>query len=327
MKCRPLGQSNINASVIAIGTWAIGGTWWGGTDESDSIDAIRAAIDNGVNFIDTAAVYGFGVSETLVGKAIEGRRDQVFIATKCGLRWDFDEGQHFFDLEGKSVHRYLGADSIRWEVEQSLNRLNIDCIDLYQTHWQDPAIPVEETMTALLELKQEGKIRAIGVSNCDSNRMKQYASVGPLDSDQEKFSMLDPEINDDQVPYCIENNVAILAYSPMAMGLLTGKLTPERKLKEGDVRLTRPRFSKENRIRVQTMLKELKPIADQYDLTMPQFVLAWTVAQPGVTHVLAGARNPQQALENAKAGNLEINESDLNTISQILEKHCSEIDQ
>ncbi|MBZ0257422.1 aldo/keto reductase, partial [bacterium] len=207
MKCRPFGQSGIEASVITLGTWAIGGAWWGGTDETDSIDAIRASIDNGVNFIDTAAVYGFGVSETLVGKAIEGRRDQVFIATKCGLRWDFDKGQHFFDLEGKAVHRYTGAESIRWEVEQSLKRLNIDCIDLYQTHWQDPTTPAEETMTALMGLKKEGKIRAIGVSNCDSNRMKQYANVGPLDSDQEKFSMLDPEINDDQVPYCMENNV------------------------------------------------------------------------------------------------------------------------
>ncbi|MDP8244938.1 MAG: aldo/keto reductase [Candidatus Hinthialibacter antarcticus] len=326
MKRRTLGQSGIEASVIVLGTWAIGGTWWGGTDEAASIDAIRAAIDNGVNCIDTAAVYGFGVSETLVGKAIEGRRDQVVIATKCGLRWDFDKGEHFFDLEGKSVNRHLAADSIRWEVEQSLARLNIDCIDLYQTHWQDPTIPAEETMATLQDLKREGKIRAIGVSNCDAERMKQYASAGPLDCDQEKFSMLDPEIKEDQLPHCMENNIALLAYSPMAMGLLTGKLTPERKLKEGDVRLVRSRFSTENRARVLAMLNEFQPIAEHYELTIAQLVLAWTIAQPGVTHVLAGARNADQALENVKAGNTEISENDLTAIDKILEKHRTTIE-
>lgn len=326
MKRRALGQSGIEASVIVLGTWAIGGTWWGGSDEAASIDAIKAAIDNGVNCIDTAAVYGFGLSETLVGKAIEGRRDQVIIATKCGLRWDADIGIPFFELEGKSVNRYLAPDSIRWEVEQSLTRLNIDCIDLYQTHWQEDSTPAEDTMAALLDLKNEGKIRAIGVSNCDANGMKRYTSVGPLDCDQEKFSMLDTEIKNDQLPYCQKNNIALLAYSPMAMGLLTGKLTPERELKEGDVRLVRPRFDKENRARVITMLDEFKPVAARYDLTIAQLVLAWTIAQPGITHVLAGARNADQALENIKAGNTEISESDLKAINQILEKHRANIE-
>ncbi len=326
MKYRSLGQSGIDASIIVLGTWAIGGTWWGGADEADSISAIHAAIDNGVNCIDTAAVYGFGLSETVVGKAIKGRRDPLVIATKCGLRWDFDQGQHFFDLEGKSVHRHLAPDSIRWEVEQSLKRLNIDCIDLYQTHWQDDSTPAEDTMAALVELKQQGKIRAIGVSNCDSGRMKQYAIAGPVDADQEKFSMIDLEINHDQVPYCQDNNIAVLAYSPMAMGLLTGKLTPERELKEGDVRLMRPRFSKENRARVITMLDEFKPIAANYDLTIAQLVLAWTIAQPGITHVLAGARNAQQALENVNAGNVEMSEPDLNEIDRILENHRANIE-
>ncbi len=185
MRYRPLGQSGIEASVVALGAWAIGGWYWGGTDETQSIDAIHAALDAGINFIDTAPAYGLGRSETIVGKAIAGRRDQVVIATKCGVVWHTQEGKPHIQQHNKQTYRYLGAESIRYEIEESLRRLQTDYIDLYQTHWQDPTTPIEETMEALLELKEQGKIRAIGVCNATADDMERYRKLGPLDSDQE----------------------------------------------------------------------------------------------------------------------------------------------
>ncbi len=179
MRYRMVGQSGIETSVVAFGAWAVGGWWWGGADDSESIDAIRKALDLGITFIDTAPVYGLGHSEEVVGKAIKGRRDEVVLATKCGLVWHTDRGSHFFDEAGRGVRRYLGAESIRYEVEQSLRRLQTDVIDLYQTHWQDATTPIEETMGALLELKREGKIRAIGVSNATVEEMDEYRKAGP----------------------------------------------------------------------------------------------------------------------------------------------------
>ncbi|MBI1388763.1 MAG: aldo/keto reductase [bacterium] len=324
MQQRPLGQSGIQASVVVFGAWAIGGLFWGGTDEQDSIEAIHAALDAGINCIDTAPVYGYGLSERLVGKAIEGRRDEIVLATKCGLRWDDANGEFHFNLGGKDdkdVYKYLHPDSIRYEVEQSLKRLNTDRIDLYQTHWQENVTAVEDTMAALIDLKQQGKIRAIGVSNCTAERMNQYEAVGPLDADQEKFSMIDRKIESDQLPHCREKNMAVLAYSPMGMGLLTGKVDPERELPKGDIRRTNPRFSKENRVRVIAMLNEMKPVAEQYGLTFAQLALAWTIRQPGVTHALAGARNAKQAAENAKAGEVILSDEDVIFMDQIIEKH------
>src|SRR5882724_5273624 len=191
MLYRPLGQSGIQASVIGLGTWAIGGWMWGGTDEAKAIRAIQVSLDAGITLIDTAPAYGLGLSETIVGKAVAGRRDKVVIATKCGLVWHVKRGDPFLDEKGKAIHRYLGSESIRYEVEQSLKRLNTDYIDLYQTHWQDVTTPIEETMKTLLDLKKQGKIRAIGVSNCAVEQLEAYRKIGPLDSAQEKYSMLD----------------------------------------------------------------------------------------------------------------------------------------
>jgi methylglyoxal reductase len=174
MRYRRLGRSGIEASVVAFGAWAIGGWWWGGTDDVAAISAIRRALELGIDFIDTAPAYGLGHSEEVVGQAIEGRRDQVILATKCGLVWHTDKGRHFFDQSGKAIHRYLGAGSVRYELEQSLRRLRTDYVDLYQTHWQDPTTPIAETMGTLLELKQEGKIRAIGVCNATVQQMDEY---------------------------------------------------------------------------------------------------------------------------------------------------------
>jgi methylglyoxal reductase len=318
MRYRVLGQSGIEASVVAFGAWAVGGWWWGGADDSESVAAIRRALDLGINLVDTAPVYGMGHSEEIVGKAIKGRRDEVVLATKCGLVWHVDRGNHFFHQSGKSVRRYLGAESIRYEVEQSLRRLQTDYIDLYHTHWQDSTTPIAETMGTLLELKQEGKIRAIGVSNATVEQMDEYRKAGPLDADQEKYSMLDRHLDEAQLPYCERENVAVLAYSPLAQGLLTGKVAADRPLAEGDYRADDPRFSVENRKRMLAFLEEIRPVADAHGATLAQLALVWTLARPGLTHALAGARNPAQVDENAGAGDMELSAQEMAQIDDAL---------
>jgi aryl-alcohol dehydrogenase-like predicted oxidoreductase len=296
-----LGQSGIQASVVGFGAWAIGGWMWGGSDAKEAVRAIQAAVERGITLIDTAPAYGLGLSEELVGEAMAGRRDQVVLATKCGLVWDTDSGRFFLAQDGKPVHRYLGGDSIRYELEQSLKRLRTDHVDLYQTHWQDPTTPIEETMGALLELKRQGKIRAIGVSNARVDEIRQYQRLGPVDVDQEKYSLLDRGMEKALLPYCREHGMAVLAYSPMANGLLTGKIGPEREFTGDDLRRGNPRFSVENRAKIQGLLEGLRPIAEGHGLTLGQLAIAWTIAQPGLTHALVGARNARQAEENAGA--------------------------
>lgn len=318
MELRPLGQSGIQASVVGLGAWAIGGWPWGGTDETDSIEAIHAALDEGITLIDTAPAYGLGLSEELVGKALAGRRHQAIIATKCGLVWDTDKGTYFFDEMDKKVHRYLGPESIRREIDQSLRRLKTDCIDLYQTHWPDPTTPVAETMGCLMDLKVAGKIRAIGVSNATVEQIQEYQRVGPVDSDQDKYNLLDRAIEADLLPYCRRNHIAVLAYSPLAKGLLTGKMGPDRALRESDFRQYDPQFSMENRRAVAEMLDRYRPVADDLHLTFGQVAIAWTIAQPGVTHTLVGARNPKQARENARAGDVILTGGDLEAINAAL---------
>lgn len=221
MRTRPVGQSGIEASVIGLGTWAIGGWMWGGVEANDSVFAIQAAIGAGINLIDTAPAYGLGLSEKIVGEAIRGRRDRVVLATKCGLQWHSSQGTPFIEQDGVPVYRFLGAASIRQEVEQSLQRLGTTYIDLYQTHWQDDTTPVAETMATLLDLKKEGKIRAIGASNAAIGHLDAYRGAGQLDADQEKFSMLDRSAEDTNLPYAEEHQLAFLAYSPLALGCAT----------------------------------------------------------------------------------------------------------
>jgi len=322
MRYRPLGQSGIEASVVGLGTWAIGGFNWGGTDEEAAIAAIRTAIEGGITLIDTAPVYGFGLSEEICGKAIEGRREEVVLATKCGIVWHTQRGDHFFDGPPGPVYRYLGRDSIRYEIEQSLRRLRTDRIDLLQTHWQETTTRREETMETLLELKAEGKIRAIGVSNCDVQQMGEYQAAGPVDVDQERFSMLDRRLErNGQLAHCREHNIAVFAYSPLEQGLLTGKVSPDREFPEGDMRRGNARFSAENRQRILALLEDLEPIADRHGLTYGQLTIAWTVAQPGLTHALVGARNPEQAGENAGAGEAVLTPEDLAAVEEAVAKH------
>ena len=323
---RKLGHSDIEASVVGLGTWAIGGWRWGGTDEKLSIKAINAALDNGVSLIDTAPAYGLGRSEEIVGKAIEGRRDDVVLATKCGLAWHTQQGNHFFDNDGKPVHRHLGADSIRYELEQSLKRLRTDYIDLYITHWQDPTTPVAETMGTLLELKAEGKIRAIGISNATPDDLAAYVAAGPVDAIQEKYSMLDRDIETTLLPMCAEHGVSTLSYSSLALGLLSGKIGPDRTFNGDDLRIGNPRFSMANREKIASLFDEIRPIADDLEATLAQLVIAWTVSQPGITYSLCGARNPSQASENAAAGRLSLSEEQIAKTGAAVDRYLKDMD-
>ncbi|MFM1943479.1 MAG: ral stress protein 69 [Verrucomicrobiota bacterium] len=325
---RPLGPSQIQASCIGLGTWAIGGWMWGGVEEQEAERAIRTAIDHGITLIDTAPAYGFGRSEEIVGRAIRPIRDSIVLATKCGLVWDRTDGifhfasdDHGANPEGhRRIHRYLNPQSIRKEVETSLRRMRTDWIDLYQTHWQDASTPVEDTMLELLKLKQEGKIRAIGVCNASSSDMQQYRTTGQLDTDQEKYSMLDRAIEADQLPFCQNHDLGVLAYSPLSLGLLTGKISSNRQYGRGDLRPSKPRFAPEFLTKVDRMLHDLLPTAKDLSLTLSQLVIAWTLAQPGITHALVGARRPEHAIENAGGGRTLDNPT-LERINTVLAEH------
>jgi methylglyoxal reductase len=327
MMQRMLGQSGIDASVVGLGTWAIGGWLWGGSDEQTAIKAIHAALDNGINLIDTAPVYGFGRSEEIVGQALKDRRDQAVLATKCGLIWHMNKGKFYFfsDDEGVTpmfsklkVNKYLHPDSIIEEVENSLKRLQTDRIDLYQTHWQDGTTPIEDSMAVLLKLKEQGKIRAIGVSNVNMNQLREY---GAIDSDQEQYSMLDRKIEQNGIMnHCRENNIAMLAYSPLALGLLTGKADPNRQYGAKDLRKNNKRFVPENVNKVNSVLAKFGPFTEKYNCTLVQLVISWTYHQPGMTHVLCGARNPDQAIENAEAGSINLSDKDNRRINEIIKK-------
>ena len=326
MLTRKIGASGIDASVVGLGTWAIGGWMWGGTNEAESIDAIRASIDEGISLIDTAPAYGQGVSEEIVGKAIKGRRDRVVLATKCGLVWHVGEGTYFFEQAGKPVHRYLGKDSIIHEVEQSLTRLGTDYIDLYITHWQDSTTPIAETMAALESLKQQGKIRAIGASNASIDDLNFYLAAGQLDAVQEEYSMVKRSLEQTLLPTCIARNVATLSYSSLALGLLSGKIGPERVFTGDDLRKDNPRFSTGNRQKVARLMDAISPIAAAHGATLAQIVIAWTLQQPGITFALCGARNADQARENAKAGRLRLSTAEMNAISEAARTHLTNLD-
>ena len=311
----------------------MGGWMWGGVDETEAIRAIHAALEEGINLIDTAPVYGYGRSEELIGRAISDRREKVVLATKCGLVWQREAGQFFFNSDDaglnptgpRKVFRYLGATSIREELEQSLQRLGTDYVDLYQTHWQDATTPIAETMEELLKLKSEGKIRAIGVCNATPTQMEEYHAIGPLDTDQEKYSLLDRELDQDHLPYCEKQGIAVLAYSPLALGLLTGKIDAGRKFGPGDLRQDNPRFSPENLAKVAVFMADLRPIAEGRRLTLTQLVVAWTVTRPGLTHALVGARDVRQARENAAAGRAQLAVEDLEAIATAVQKHALSI--
>ena len=323
---RKIGRSGVEASAVGLGTWAIGGWMWGGTDEAESISAIQASLDAGVTLIDTAPAYGLGRSEEIVGKAIAGRRDKAVIATKCGLVWHTQKGNHFFDQDGRPVHRYLGRDSIVHELEQSLRRLGTDYIDLYITHWQDPTTPVEETVAALEDLKQAGKIRAIGASNVNRAELDQYLATGALDAIQERFSMIDRGIEAELLPLTVKHGVSTLSYSSLALGLLSGTIGPDRVFSGDDQRRDNPRFSVANRQKAKDFAEAIRPVAERHGASIAQVVIAWTLAQPGVTFALCGARNPAQALDNARAGTLRLGTEDIAAIDAAIAAKLASMD-
>ncbi|MFO7655587.1 MAG: aldo/keto reductase [Bacteroidales bacterium] len=325
MKLNQLGKSDVKVTEIAFGAWAAGGWMWGGTDIDQSVKAVERALDLGMTTIDTAPAYGFGLSEEIVGKAIKGKRDKVQILTKYGLSWDTNKGKFFFSSvsnEGKPVnmHKYSSKKSVIHECEQSLKRLDTDFIDLYQIHWPDPTTPVEETMEAVEILIKQGKVKASGVCNYSVNEMKKANSRITLASNQVPYSMVKLDIEKEIVPFCIQNNIGILAYSPLQRGVLTGKIKGDYKFNEGDTRSNLPYYSLGNLLQINDFLEKIEPIAQNRNITLTQLVINWTMQQPGISCVLVGARSPEQVEENAKAAEFTLSTEEINTINKEIEQ-------
>lgn len=326
MELRQLGKTNIKITPIILGSWAIGGWMWGGTEEEDSIKAIQTSLDNGINAIDTAPVYGMGYCEEIIKKAIKGRRDKVILATKCGMRWDGNEGADPWlqkNLQGENIiiRKNSKPASIRNECEQSLKRLGVDVIDLYQIHWPDSTTPIEDSWREMVKLKEEGKVRAIGVSNYNLEQLKQAYAIHPVDSIQPPYSLIRRNIEEDIVPFCQEKQISIIVYSPLERGLLTGKVTMERTFSETDHRKKHPYFQPEIRKRILEALEEIQPIAVKHNATVSQIILNVTYHRPGITGVIVGARNQSQALENAKAADLSLSKEECDLILECLNQH------
>ncbi|GEP93606.1 Predicted oxidoreductase [Chitinophaga terrae (ex Kim and Jung 2007)] len=326
MEYRKLGNTDLELSVITYGAFAIGGNMWGGNEKQDSINSIHASLDHGVTTIDTAPFYGFGLSEEMIGEAIKGKdRTKIQLLTKFGLVWDGSnngKGEFFFDAEDEGrkipVYKYASKANVIREAEESLKRLGTDYIDLLQLHWPDNTTPISETMEAMEMLIQQGKIRAAGVSNYSVDQLKEASRTLKVASNQVAYSMLNRAIEKDLVPYSLETETGIIVYSPMERGLLTGKYFRDSKLKENDHR--NGYFTQFDLPKVEAFLKAIEPIAQAKGATLSQLVLRWTALQPGVSVVLAGARNAEQAIVNAQAMNFQLNEEELKLINDELGK-------
>lgn len=326
MEYRTLGNTDLKLSTITHGAFAIGGTMWGGNEKKDSIESIHASLDYGVTSIDTAPFYGFGLSEEMIGQAIKGKdRSNIQLLTKFGLVWDGSnegKGEFFFDAEENAkkipVYKYAAKSSVIKEVEESLKRLGTDYIDLLQLHWPDNSTAISETMEAMELLIQQGKIRAAGVSNYSVTQLEEANKTLKLVSNQVSYSMLNRTIENDLVPYALENDLGIIVYSPMERGLLTNKYFNESKLKEDDHR--NGYFSQFDLDRVKSFLQTIEPIAKSKDATLAQLVLRWTSLQPAISVVLAGARNAEQAIANAKALEIKLSTDELQLINNALLK-------
>jgi len=308
METRLLGNSGLQISRVGFGAWAIGGSWrwgWGAQDDGDSIAAIRKAVDLGVNWIDTAAIYGLGHSEEVVGAAIKEipASDRPYIFTKCGRCWDNESGEVFSRLK---------AQSIRCEAEDSLRRLGVDVIDLYQIHWPDPNSDIEEAWGEMAKLKAEGKVRWIGVSNHSVKQMKRLEKTAPVTSLQPPYNFINRTVEDGILPYCHQNNIGVIVYSPMGSGLLAGKMTPERiaslpndDWRKRDYNYTEPQLSKNLRI-----ADAMRALARKKGVPAAQISIAWTLRNPAVTAAIVGMRKPPQAEETAGAAGLTLTDED-----------------
>lgn len=325
MEYRYIGDSEINASVITFGAWAAGGWMWGSTDRKEAIEAIVAAYEVGVTTIDTAPIYGQGTSEEIVGEALKDiPRDKTQILTKFGMRWDLAEGDFAFHSkknngEDIEIYKYAGKDSIIYECEQSLKRLGTDYIDLYQIHWPDSTTPLDETFEAVAQLIEQGKIRYAGVCNYNAQLMAEAEKTLPLVSNQIPFSMVNRAVEDETIPYCIKHNKAVLAYSPLERGLLTGKIHVGHQFQEGDHRAKHPHFQPDFIDKTNILLERIKPLADDKGVTLAQLVLRWTVERPGITIALAGARNAQQSVQNANAMDFNLTQEELDFMNAVVD--------
>ncbi|WP_099370705.1 aldo/keto reductase [Sphingobacterium sp. 1.A.5] len=325
MEYRNIGDSEINASVIAFGAWAAGGWMWGSTDRKDAVEAIVAAYEVGVTTIDTAPIYGQGASEEIVGEALKDiPRDKTQILTKYGMRWDLEKGDFAFHSKKNNgeeieIYKYAGKESIIYECEQSLKRLGTDYIDLYQIHWPDSTTPLDETFEAVVQLMEQGKVRYAGVCNYNAQLMAEAEKTVPLVSNQIPFSMVNRGVEEETIPYCIKHNKAVLAYSPLERGLLTGKIKPGYEFQEGDHRASHPHFQPDFIERTNVLLERIKPLADDKAVTLAQLVLRWTIERPGITIALAGARNAHQSVQNAKAMDFNISQEEIDFINAVVD--------
>jgi myo-inositol catabolism protein IolS len=313
MEKRTLGTSDVQITPILMGTWQAGKRMWVGIEDEETMKAIRAAVDAGMTTIDTAEVYGEGHSEQVIAKALtDVPREQVEYASKV-------------------FANHLKYDQVIEACDRSLKNLKTDYQDLYQIHWPTGSfnteiVPIEETMRALVKLKEQGKIRAIGVSNFSKEQLQEAAQYGRIDSLQPPYSLFWRYVETEAMPYCIENKISILAYSSLAQGLLTGKFGRDHEFPEGDNRQDNKLFQGENYERAQQALDQLRPIAERHDCSLAQLSLAWLIAQPQ-THAIAGARNAQQALDNANAVQVKLSESELQEMDKISRHVTAHLDE
>jgi len=313
MQTRRLGDSDLILTTVGLGTWAMGGPWqygWGPQDDDDAIAAILAGLDKGINWIDTAPVYGLGHSEDLVGQALRMTKHKPFIATKCGLLWN--------DKREKVPN--LSPQSIRKECESSLKRLGIDRIDLYQMHWPDPDQDIEQAWEAMAKLAEQGKVRHLGVSNYNVAQMERIRKIHPIASLQPPYSMLHREVEVEILGYCARHKIGVVAYSPMQRGLLTGKFSHERlvALAPGDHRKRMPEFQDPQFSATLIMVEQLKKIARRHGRTAAQLAVSWVLRRPEVTAAIVGARRPEQIVETAPASDWTLTREDIDEIEKLL---------
>ncbi len=312
MEYAVISGTEMNVSRIAQGTWAIGGWMWGGTDERESIRTIHAALDKGINLIDTAPVYGFGVSEEIVGKAVEerGQREKVFIATKVGLEW-----------HNGSISRNSSRDRIRQEIQDSLRRLRTDYIDIYQVHWPDLAVPIEETARTMQALYKQGLIRAIGVSNYSPAQIERFMSASELHTVQSPYNLFEREIDRDVLPYVREKNLSVFAYGPLCRGLLTGTMRPDAKFTGDDLRKSDPKFQPPRFAQYLNAVQQLDDLAQKrYGKHVMDLAVRWVLDTPGITAALWGARHPAELEAVAGALDWKLDADTRAAIDQILRR-------
>lgn len=324
METRLLGSSAIQVPVFVFGAWAAGGWAWGGSDSEEATRAIRESYELGANAFDTAPVYGFGDSELLVGKALQGiPRHKYLLFTKFGLEWNTTQGVFHFDTLDNSGHplrvmRYASRQEVITACEDCLRRLRTDYIDLFQIHWPDPTTPIAETMEALELLISQGKVRAAGVSNYSVQDMEEALLYLPVASNQVAYSMVNRGVDADVLPFCRDRGVGVLVYSPMQRGLLTGKIRPGYVFGEGDTRVRSKFFKEPNLSAITAFLDSLVPLTKEKGCTLGQLVLRWTISQPGITAALVGARSADQVRQNMGALEVNLTSEDMTFISERL---------